>query len=50
MTTEFHRLTAELDKTKQQKDLTAKEKAEKIAAITADIDAIGGRNAYQDAR
>lgn len=50
MTTDFHRLTHEVDKVKRDKALSGAEKSEKIGALNAQIDAIGGRTAYQDAR
>lgn len=50
MTTDFHRLTHEVDKVKKDKALGGAEKSQKIAELNAKIDAIGGRTAYQDAR
>ncbi|RLN87148.1 hypothetical protein BBJ28_00013252 [Nothophytophthora sp. Chile5] len=53
VTTEFHRLTHELDRLKQQKPSTAadapQQRTEKITELNARLDALGGRQAYQDA-
>jgi hypothetical protein len=50
VTTDFHRLTHELDEVKKDARLSAEDKRARVAELTARIDAIGGRNAYQDAR
>lgn len=49
MTTDFHRLTHELDGVKKDARLGADERRTRVAELTARIDAIGGRAAYQDA-
>ncbi|GMF64806.1 unnamed protein product [Phytophthora lilii] len=52
VTTNFHRLTHELDRLKQQKpaDLEQqKQRSERIAEINKQLDELGGRQAYQDA-
>lgn len=50
VTTDFHRLTHELDEVKKDEKLSAADKRARVAELTAKIDAIGGRAAYQDAR
>ncbi|KAJ0403842.1 hypothetical protein ATCC90586_000508 [Pythium insidiosum] len=49
ITTEFHRLTSELDAVKKDNTINRDEKTRRIAELNAQIDAIGGRSAYQDA-
>ncbi|KAG7398197.1 hypothetical protein PHYBOEH_011520 [Phytophthora boehmeriae] len=52
VTTQFHRLTHELDRLKQQKPSTAEQKEKhnsRVSEINAQLDALGGRQAYQDA-
>ncbi|KAF1318182.1 Rrna methyltransferase, partial [Globisporangium splendens] len=49
VTTDFHRLTHEVDKVKKDKALSGAEKQTKLAELNEQIDAIGGRTAYQDA-
>jgi 25S rRNA (adenine2142-N1)-methyltransferase len=48
VTTTFHRLTHELDRLKQQRPLSA-EQQQRIGDIKAQLEALGGREAYQDA-
>ncbi|EGZ10165.1 hypothetical protein PHYSODRAFT_256360 [Phytophthora sojae] len=52
VTTNFHRLTHELDRLKQQKPTDPaqqRERNERVAEINKQLDALGGRQAYQDA-
>ncbi|KAF4322536.1 hypothetical protein BBO99_00002938 [Phytophthora kernoviae] len=52
VTTQFHRLTHELDRLKQQKPTNAEQKEThngRVAEINVQLDALGGRQAYQDA-
>ncbi|KAE8879922.1 hypothetical protein PF005_g15437 [Phytophthora fragariae] len=49
VTTTFHRLTHELDRLKQKPSGQAQERSERVAEITKQLDALGGRQAYQDA-
>ncbi|GMF54121.1 unnamed protein product [Phytophthora fragariaefolia] len=52
VTTSFHRLTHELDRLKQRKPADQAqqlERSERMAEINQQLDALGGRQAYQDA-
>ncbi|KAG7391405.1 hypothetical protein PHYPSEUDO_004940 [Phytophthora pseudosyringae] len=52
VTTTFHRLTHELDRLKQQQPADAeaqKRRSERAAEINAQLEELGGREAYQDA-
>ncbi|TMW62390.1 hypothetical protein Poli38472_009883 [Pythium oligandrum] len=49
ITTEFHRLTHELDQLKKDTEMDKSEKQQRMNEINASLDAMGGRSAYQDA-
>lgn len=49
VTTQFHKLTHEIDRLKQNDQVEEEEKKKKIVELKDKIEALGGRKAYQDA-